>query len=365
MVSSVISPARSSILEIKPYVLSDAMLGESPCSFHLDSNENPFGCSPDVGELIQKESSKIHRYPSGTCNALRNAIGSFYNVHENEILCGNGVEELIHLLARTFIADGDEVIIPQYAFSVFTIASKACGAKAVTAPLVDWEITPDSILSHITPKTKVIFIDHPSNPIGRFMSGEDLGLLLTKIPPHILVVLDCAYGEFASIDHHYGDFIKERNNYPNLIILKTFSKAYGLAGLRLGFLTAHQELVGLINRIRAPFNVNSFAQKAGIIALKDQNFVQKTVQYVHDARTQIVNEIEGMGYSILPTKTNFILLECKNKPEDIRNYLFTKGIAVRSLRSYDLPNIVRISIGAPEAMSALLNALGEGKSLWQ
>lgn len=359
---SVSTCAHPSIEKIQPYVLSSSMQKASRLKFSLDSNENPFGCSPAVQEVFQGCEKFIHHYPSGIARELRQAIGAFYALPEDAILCGNGVEELIHLVARSFVAPGQEVIIPQYGFSVFRIATLAAGGIPVEAKRDNLTLTAQAIYACLTPQTRMVFIDNPANPVGNYMPQEELRTLLKSLPPHVIVVIDAAYGEFARHEADYMDGLSLLADFPNLMVMKSFSKAYGLAGLRLGFIAASQGLLAIMHKIRAPFNVNNVAQACGVAALADQDFINHTLDYAAHTRTHYQELLQALGFNTWLTCTNFIMMDCGPQAQAIYEALLAKGIGVRPMTPYDLPHMLRVSIGAPAAMEAFYTAMKELKN---
>jgi histidinol-phosphate aminotransferase len=347
---------------IQPYVLSGSMQEAVRPQFSLDSNENPLGCSLAVQDVFRSCEKFIHHYPSGTARALRQAISTFYALPEEAILCGNGVEELIHLAARSFVSPGQEVIIPQYGFSVFRIATLAVGGVPVEAKRDNRTLTAKAISACLTPHTRMVFIDNPANPVGNYMPQEELRTLLKSLPPHVIVVIDAAYGEFARHEAGYTDGLPLLVDFPSLMVMKSFSKAYGLAGLRLGFVAASPALLAVMHKIRAPFNVNSLAQACGVAALADQDFINHTLDYVARTRTHYQERLPALGFNTWPTCTNFIMVDCGPQAQAIYQALLAKGIGVRPMATYDLPHMLRVSIGTPTAMEAFYNAMKELKN---
>lgn len=352
--------AKPFIYDVVPYVGGDVTPIGMVRNIGLSSNENPFGCSPKVKNVLIQNFDLSWQYPCSSAQDLRAAIASHYNLNVNRILCGNGSEELLYLLAHCFVDEGDEVLIPEYAFHVFNVATLGCGGKIVKIPRNDdLTLNIQAINSLLTPKTKVLFLDHPGNPIGRYIPGVHLKRLIESIPPSVLVVLDAAYAEYMVGVPDYIDGIDWVLEHKNLIVTRTFSKVYGLAGLRLGWLYGAENLIEPLNKIRPPFNANRLAQTAGIAALQDQDFVKNTISHTNDCRVWLEQELKKLEYSILDCYTNFVMMDVGDKAKEIYYYLGNKGIIVRNLDAYGLNNYLRISIGTWDQMRTFINALKE------
>ncbi len=351
--------ANDSITHIKPYVAGNVTPDGFIFNHNLASNENPFGCSPIVSDVL-KTYTATHSYPDGNAIGLRKCIAHTFNVPFQTVLCGAGSEEILHLLARTYATAGDEILIPHYGFSVYAIAALSVGAMPVFIPREDDVLTlsVDTILTCVTPKTRMIYLDHPGNPIGNFINRSDLTRLIQSIPPHILLVLDGAYAEYMTEDENYTTGHEFVEHYPNVVITRSFSKAYGLAGLRLGWLHAAPNIINMINRVRAPFNTSSLTQQAGIAALADHAFVEKTVIHTHHWRKKLEDTLTKANISFIPCSTNFTLIhapehDSKRNATQLYHDLGRKGIIVRPMTMYQLPDYLRISIGTEKAMKAL------------
>lgn len=349
--------AYNSVFNIVPYVGGDVLPDGIIREVGLCSNENPFGLSERVIKAVANAASNAWRYPSGSAELLRQAIAKKHNLKAQNIVCGNGSEELLHLLARCFAASGDEVLIPQHAFNVYKIATLAAGAIPVTINRDHFILNPETVVKLVTPKTKMFFLDHPGNPIGNFIKKDDLYQLIKSLPSSIIIVLDAAYAEFLTDNADYECGHKFVDEFPNVVVVRSFSKAYGLAGLRLGWLHAQDQLLAILNRVRAPFNVNSLAQIAGIEALLDDDFIKKTVENNNALLIECQQKLKSMGYSIIDCCTNFTMMDCGDRAHDIYMHLAKQGVIVRPMKAYDLPTYLRVSIGTSDQMEKFFTVL--------
>ena len=317
----------------------------------LASNENPLAISKKVQKAINESLSSINRYPDGNCFELKEAIAKKHNVLSNMISLGNGSNELLELIARVFVSkQTDEVIFSQYAFVVYPLVTQALGATAVVSPANHFGHDLDSMLSLISDQTKLIFIANPNNPTGTLLSDNDVYSFLKKVPRNIPVVLDQAYFEYLNIDDQAISWL---NEFENLIISRTFSKAYGLAGLRVGYSICSTLIADYINRVREPFNVNHTAQMAAIAALSDDEYLVNSVKMNSDGYNQLVKGFEAFELNYIPSYANFIAVEFKDAMI-IYNNLLKEGVIVRPV---EMKNYLRISIGTPNENGHLLEAL--------
>jgi len=274
------------------------------------------------------------------------------------IVCSAGLEEMISLLVRAYAGQGDEVVCSQHGFAMYPIMTLPTGARPVMAPEKDLRVDVDAVLAAITPKTKAVMIANPNNPTGSYLPAAEVKRLASSIPPHVLLVIDSAYAEFAEAPD-YDDGHSLVDAHENVVMLRTFSKAYGLAGLRLGWGYFSAAVVDALNRVREPFNINVPAQAAGIAALSDQDFVRRTVALARDGRAFLTQELEALDLTVYPSVTNFLLVKFGPRAEEIRLFLRDRGVFVRQMGAYGLPECLRISIGTAEDHAQLLSALGE------
>jgi len=322
-------------------------------SIKLASNENPLGPSPLALKAIQEYSKKINRYPHGDCYYLRTKLASILSVNEQEIIFGNGSNEIIELIVRTFLRPGDEAIMAHPSFVVYSMIVQAAGGKNIIIPLSEWKHDLPKMASCINRKTRLIFIANPNNPTGTINTKEEMEEFMQKIPDHVLVVVDQAYYEYvASSD--YPDCLSYFREGKNIILLRTFSKIYGLAGLRIGFALSREDIIDAMNRIRQPFNVNSLAQVAALSALDDHTHVEKSRQINNEGKEYLYREFKNLGMNFVETEANFIYVYFeKNISHEIYNKLLREGVIVRPVS----PTSLRITIGLPRENQKLIHAL--------
>ena len=350
----------TSIYQISPYVAGNVVRKDFIFRHNLASNENPFGASPAVHTAITSFiQSNTHTYPDGNATRLRTTLSETFNIPAQNILCGCGSEELLHLLARAYLSPGDEVLIPQYGFSVYNIAVLSTSAIPIFVERKGENkfLTVSSIIAAITPKTRMLYLDHPGNPIGNFLDREALTTLIQSIPSTIMIVLDAAYAEYMNTQESYitgHEFIKM---HPNVVVTRSFSKAYGLAGVRLGWMHAADTVIDAVNRIRAPFNTSTLAQYAGIAALSDLAFVDNTIAHTHKWRKKLEVVLDTSEISYTSCCTNFALVHIPGRAREFYHTLGQNGIIVRPMTMYKLTDHVRISIGTAEAMTALFKQI--------
>jgi len=317
----------------------------------LASNENPLGVSPAVKEAVFNSLSSINRYPDGNCFELKKAIAEKLAVKPDMVSLGNGSNELLELIARVFVSKKtDEVIFSQYAFVVYPLVTQALGATAKVSPANNYGHDLNSMLSLISENTKLIFVANPNNPTGTLLSDDELHSFLNKVPNDISVVLDQAYFEYLNIEDNAINWLKE---FDNLIITRSFSKAYGLAGLRVGYSVCSPLIADFINRVREPFNVNSTAQVAAIAALSDDDHLRDSVEVNTQGYEQLTNGFDSLKLKYIPSHANFIAVEFNNAM-NIYNNLLKEGVIVRPV---EMSGYLRISIGTADENDHLLSAL--------
>lgn len=322
----------------------------------LASNENPLGCSPLAKQAAINAIDAIARYPDGASFELKHALAQHLSIPTHCLTLGAGSEQLISLLIQSFVKPDHEVISSQYAFSIYAIASFANHAQPILTPAQHWGYDVDEILNHIRHKTSMIFIANPNNPTGTYINTQSLKYLLEKVPEHILCVLDEAYFEYVKHDD-YPDTLALQKLHPNLITLRTFSKAYGLAGLRVGYCIAHPDISSILNRARLTFNLNSPAQAAACAALTDQEFIDQSVQLNTEGMRYLVEKINELELQYIPSIANFLTIDLAQDSTSVYNALLEQGIIVRPLHPYNMPSFIRVSIGTTEENSAFINAL--------
>ncbi len=309
----------------------------------LASNENPLGISPKAKMAIDDAIADVARYPDGNCFALRDVISEKYSLEANQIIFGNGSNDILELMARAFLRVGDEAIYSQHAFAVYPLVTQAVGAKGIVVPAKDYGHDLNGFLKVITAKTRLIFIANPNNPTGTLIPQAELHAFLKQVPSNVLVVLDEAYDEYLA-DTLKSNAISWLVEFDHLIISRTFSKAYGLAGLRIGYGLMHTDVADILNRVRQPFNVNSIAQAAAVASLGDDDFVAKSYAANKAGMRQITQGLTQLGLKYIESHANFVSFAIENAAEVNQN-LLNKGVIVRPVANYEMPDYLRVSIG--------------------
>ena len=324
----------------------------------LSSNENPLGCSDKVAPSLQNIA--FHRYPDAGATALCETIGHIHTLAPSRILCGAGSHEVLQLLVLAYAGEGDEVIYTQYGFLMYPIQTQIVGATPVQVPETDYTVDIDAILSALTHTTKMIMIANPANPTGTAIPRSELVRLIENTPSHIMIVLDGAYVEYCTWDA-YTDGADLVDIYPNVVMTRTFSKAYGLASIRLGWCYAHPEVIDVLHRVRGPFNVTSLTQTAGIVAVQDQQFIEKSVAHNRTWRPVLSDMFIQKGCEVPISHTNFILVLFKTESGAQRALITFErhGILVRSVSAYGMANGLRITIGTEEENRRIMRLLQE------
>jgi len=309
----------------------------------LASNENPLGVSPLAHEAMQEALLDIARYPDGNSFALRDAVSTKFAVRPDQLVFGNGSNDILELAARAFLTVGCEAIYSQHAFAVYALVTQAVGAHGVVVPAKDFGHDLEAMLAAITQRTKMIFIANPNNPTGTLIPKNELYAFLQQVPPQVLVMLDEAYDEYLStVDK--SEAISWLAEFPNLIISRTFSKAYGLAGLRIGFGMAASEVADMMNRVRQPFNVNSVAQAAATASLTDDDFVARTYALNQAGMAQLTQGLNALALDYIPSFGNFVSFRI-DQAATVYRRLLENGVIVRPIANYELPDYLRVSIG--------------------
>jgi len=322
----------------------------------LASNENPLGPSRPVLNAIKKAAEEITRYPDGTGFRLKALLAEQLKVESSQVTLGNGSNEILELLARTFVSPGDEVIMSDHAFAVYPLVTLAAGGKVVSVPARQWSHDLDAMSDAVTERTRIIFIANPNNPTGTWFSKGELKAFLKAVPDHVVVVLDEAYFEYVE-QENYPDGIKLLSDNENLVVTRTFSKIYGLAALRIGYSISSNGIAELLNRARQPFNVNSIAQEAAIVALSDNDYIDQSRALNALGMTQIETALDEMGIGYIPSVGNFICVEVGPTSMSIYESLLQNGVIVRPVANYNMPDHLRVTIGTQEENQTFLDAL--------
>jgi histidinol-phosphate aminotransferase len=346
------------IKTIKPYVPGKPIeelereLGISG-SIKLASNENPLGPSPSAIRALRQGLRDLNRYPDGNCFHLKKALSEKLGLSPDEILFGNGSNELIDLAVRTFLNPGDEAIMAHPSFVVYSSIVQAMNGKCITIPLKDWRHDLDSMASAITEKTKIIFIANPNNPTGTINTKSEMDAFMDRIPDNVLVVVDEAYCEYVT-SSDYADSMKYMKQGRDILILRTFSKIHGLAGLRIGYGIANSALIAEMNKVRQPFNVNTLAQRAALASLKDEHHIAKIKKINERGKKYLYKELKSMNIICIPTEANFIYIILKNDiAHSLYNDLLKQGVIVRPMGLREL----RVTIGLPEENKKLIETM--------
>lgn len=322
----------------------------------LSANENTMGPSPLALKAIEEGLKGVYLYPDGQCTELRKKLAHTYNFDEEKIIFGNGSFELINLVAQGFINPGDESIIPIPTFGWYKVVTLAMDGIPVEIPLKNHAIDLNEVKERINDRTKIIWLCNPNNPTGTIFGREALINFLDSIPKNILVVLDEAYYEFVTRED-YPQTASLVDEYSNIIVLRTFSKVYGLAALRIGYGIANKKLIGELNKIRLPINVNGLAQAAAIASLEDHNHRDACVSNNNEGKEFFYKEFDEIGLEYIPTETNFVMVNVYEDSTEISNEILRKGIAVRAGIEYNMPTWLRITIGKPKENQLLIEEL--------
>lgn len=324
----------------------------------LASNENPLGPSPLALQAIREAVQGLHRYPDGGCYALRQGLSRRLGVTPEELCVGNGSNELLELVTRAFLGPGDEAVMGHPAFIVYRSVCQAVGGQIREVSLKDFTHDLRGMLKAVTARTKLVFLGNPNNPTGTYVSPTDLDDFVRALPPDVILVVDEAYREYVP-RYLQPDLLRYVREGRYLLALRTFSKAYGLAGLRIGYGIGSTEMVGLLNRVRQPFNVNTLAQKAALAALDDAAHLEETLRITEAGRKTMQSRLDELGLVTIPSVTNFILVNVGVEGKAVADALLRNGVIVRSMEGYSLPTYIRVTVGTRQENSRALQALAE------
>ena len=318
----------------------------------LASNENPLGPSPKALAALQEGHETLHRYPDGGAFRLREALADRWKVTADQVILGNGSDEILGLLARTFLAPGDEAVMADQTFVIYKMEVTAAHGKPVIVPLKQWKHDLPAMADAITGRTRLLFVCNPNNPTGTMVSADEVGRLLARVPAHVVVVLDEAYFEYVR-SPEFPDSMAYVKQGRNVIVLRTFSKIYGLAGLRIGYGVSTTEITGLLNRVRPPFNANSLAQRAALAALSDDNHVAQSRSVNAVGMEQVIKGLTDLGFVPIPSEANFVYVDIKRDGRAVFDALLREGIIVRHIEG----RMIRVTIGQEEENKEFLAAL--------
>ena len=359
---------RPGVLDISPYVPGKSSAPGVAKVFKLSSNETPLGPSPKAIAAYNEIGKHLEDYPDGAATSLREAIGQAFGLDPDRIVCGAGSDDILNLIARAYLKDGDEAIHATHGFLVYPIATIGAGAKPVVAPETDYTANVDHLLAAVTEKTKVVFLANPNNPTGTYIPFDEVKRLHRGLPPHVLLVLDAAYAEYVE-RNDYESGIELVATSENVVMCRTFSKIYGLAALRLGWMYGPEHVVDAVNRIRGPFNVNAPAIAAGIAAIRDTAHTERARAHNSHWLAWLTQELTSLGLKVTPSVGNFLLIHFPDTPgktaKEADAFLTKRGLILRAVAGYKLPHALRMTVGTEEAnrlvIAALKEFLGKGK----
>lgn len=328
-------------------------------SIKLASNENPWGPSPKAVKAIGETLPSLHRYPDGSSYYLTEAVAQWLGAAREEIILGNGSNEVIEFLVKGFVQNGDEVITSHPSFLMYQKFVQVRGGTNIVIPLRDMQHDLEKIVATINDRTRIIFMDNPNNPCGTLISRERFDDFLRQVPEHVVVVLDEAYVDFVAPGLRIDvlNYIRNAENIAPVVSLRTFSKAFGLAGLRVGFGLMHKDIAGLMHRVRQPFNINLLAQAGATAALSDKDHYDMTIRETRKGRQWLSREVEQLGCRAYPSHTNFFLIDVRGDATALYEAMLYKGVIVRSMKAYGFPEFIRITVGTEKENQRFVAAL--------
>lgn len=350
---------RPGVMDIAAYVPGDSESSAAKV-FKLSSNETPLGASPRAIEAYRQNADRLHIYPDGASSRLRQAIAAAHGLNPEQIVCGNGSDELLSLLAQTYLSPGDEAVFTEHGFLVYKIAILAAGATPVVAPETDATASVDAILERVNERTRIVFLANPNNPTGTYLPFNEVKRLHAGLPGNVLLVLDAAYAEYVR-RNDYESGIELVGQTENVVMTRTFSKIYGLANLRLGWAYGPAGVIGALNRVRGPFNVTGPALAAGTAAIADKAHVQAGVDHNQKWLPWVEARLGELGLKVTPSVGNFLLVHFPDAPgrtaAEADTFLRADGVVVRRVGAYGFPNALRMTIGSEEANRVTIDAL--------
>ena len=353
---------RPGIMDIHAYVPGKSSAPGVAKIYKLSSNESPLGASPKAIAAYRTLADKLADYPDGSSTRLRETIAKKYNLDPARIVCGCGSDDLLHLLASAYIGPDDEGIFTTHGFLVYEIAVLAAGGKPVIVPETNLKADVDAILAHVTERTRMVFLANPNNPTGTYVSMAEIKRLHDNLPAHVMLVIDGAYAEYVR-RNDYSSGMELVSAYDNVVMTRTFSKIHGLANLRLGWAYVPDHVADVLNRIRGPFNVNGAALEAGIAAVEDAAHVEAAISHNDCWRNWLEVEIRKLGIEVTPSVGNFVLMHFPEVPGrsavDVDAFLVKRGLVLRMVKAYGLPNALRMTVGAEEPNRLVVAALAD------
>jgi len=351
--------AKKCILDIKPYEPGkpiEAVRRELGLTrlIKLASNENPLGPSPGAVRAVKKALGNLNRYPDGNCFYLKRALARRLRLKQGNIILGNGSNEIIELLVKAFLNNGEQILTGWPTFLIYFLVGEAAGVRVVSVPLNNFKYDLEAMKERINKRTKLIFIGNPNNPTGTYVNSKEVKRFLERIPCNIIVVFDEAYYDFVT-ESDFPRILRELDR--NVVILRTFSKAYGLSGLRIGFGIAREEIVKYLNKVRQPFNVNSLAQIGALAALDDEEHLKQTLEIIRAGKEYLYKEFDRMGLEYVKSAANFILVNVESDGNLLFKKLLKKGVIVRDMGAYGLNNFIRVTVGLRSENRRFIKAL--------
>jgi histidinol-phosphate aminotransferase len=348
------------VLDIHPYVGGRAEAPGAKRVFKLSSNETPLGPSPKAIAAGQAALRDVSLYPEGSARLLREAIAAAHGLEASRIVCGNGSDEILTMLANCYLRPRDEVLMSRHGFLVYRIAALANSATPVEVPEPALKMDVDAMLAAVTGRTRLVYVANPNNPTGTYLSASELKRLHAGLPASALLVVDAAYAEYAN-RNDYDSGIELARSSDNVVMTRTFSKIYGLAGARVGWGFGPDHVVDTLNRVRGPFNVNIVAQHAAVAALEDRDHLEAAKRHNDTWRGWLTREIKKLGYEVTDSAANFVLIHFRQDPgkraADADRFLCARGLILRAMESYNLPNCLRLTVGTEEANRLVVEAL--------
>jgi histidinol-phosphate aminotransferase len=351
---------RPEILTIEAYTPGKSSVVGVAKAHKLSSNESPLGPSPKAIEAFRASASELAVYPDGSATALREAIGRRFGLEPSRIICGNGSDELLALLAHAYLRPGDEGLYSEYGFLEYPICIRAAGGSPVIAKETNKTASVDSLLAQVTDRTKIVFLANPNNPTGTYLPYSDIKRLQAALPANCLLVIDAAYAEYVT-RNDYAAGIDLAASSENVVVTRTFSKIHGLANLRIGWAYGPRNVVEVINRIRGPFNLNGPAIAAGVASLADAAHIEAAIEHNERWLPWLADAISALGIRVTPSVANFLLLEFNNESTATKAdaFLSARGFILRAMRAYRLPNCLRLTVGSEAANRGVVGALAE------
>jgi histidinol-phosphate aminotransferase len=350
---------RPGVMQIEAYVPGKSAAAGGAKVHKLSSNETPLGPSPKAIEAV-RSFDHLELYPDGSATKLREAIAAKYGLDPKRIICGAGSDELLSLITNAYIGPGDEGIFTEHGFLVYRIALLAAGGVPVVAPEKDYRTDVDAILARVTEKTKIVYLANPNNPTGSYIPFDEVKRLHAGLPSHVVLVLDAAYAEYVR-RNDYEAGLELVATAENVVMTRTFSKIYGLANLRIGWMVAPAHIVDAVNRIRGPFNMNGPALAAGVAAIQDDAHVAKAVEHNEKWIAWLTQEIEALGLKVTPSVGNFLMIHFPKEEgktsKDADAFLSNRGLILRRIDAYGLPHALRLTVGSEEANRLVVEAL--------